>query len=100
MTASAARTASRAILGLWLNCVVWFVVFILLLLVGLVFLGKLVQNLVSLKLLLVKSQAVMGERLPQTSIPTKTKTCLFRLRRGKFLAAKRADIQGRRRGTD
>jgi hypothetical protein len=64
------------------------------------FLGKLVQNLVSLKLLLVKSQAVMGERLPQTSIPTKTKTCLFRLRRGKFLAAKRADIQGRRRGTD
>jgi hypothetical protein len=40
------------------------------------------------------------ERLLQTSILTKTKTCLFRLRRGKFLSAKRADIQGRRRGTD
>src|SRR5580658_3631796 len=96
MSASAARTASRAILGLWLNCVVWFVVFILISLL-VCFLGKLVQNLVSPKLLLVKISGGYGrERLLQTSIPTKTKACLFRLRRGKFLAAKRADIEARR----
>src|SRR5580698_1752313 len=63
MSASAARTAIRAVLELWLNCVVWFVVFIsillkLLLLEVVRFSGKLALNLLGANPHSSKSPAV------------------------------------------